>query len=82
MVADLRSIPQVDIENWFNYHAPSREQLIQYQEIRLAAKIFAEAINRNVPVSADKNAAMRLLREAATAANAGIACRVAPARTF
>ena len=78
MTADLRSIPQADIENWFVYHAPSPEQLVQYQEIRTAAKIFAETINRHVPASADKSAAIRLLREAVMTANAAIACNPAP----
>lgn len=76
--ADLRSFPQSDIENWFSYHAPTPEQLTQYQEIRLAAKVFAEVLNRHVPTGADKTAAMRKLRETTMAANAAIACYVPP----
>ncbi len=74
--ADLRSFTQADIDNWFTYHAPTPEQLIQYGEIRTAAKIFAETINRHVPAGADKTAAMRKLRDTVMAANAAIACYV------
>lgn len=73
-IANLRSFPQDQINNWFTYHAPTPEQLVQYQEIRTAAKIFAETINRHVPAGADKSAAMRLVREATMTANAGVAC--------
>lgn len=72
--ADLRSFPQEQIDNWFMYHTPTPAQLKQYHEVRTAAKIFAETINRHVPHNADKSAAMRLLREAVMTANAGIAC--------
>ncbi len=71
---DLRSIPQADLDNYFVYHAPTEAQIKQYHEIRTAAKIFAETINRHVPAGADKSAAIRLVREATMTANAGIAC--------
>lgn len=71
---DLRSFDQDVIDNWFTYHAPTPEQLVQYREIRTAAKIFAETINRHVPAGADKTAAMRKVREATMTANAAIAC--------
>lgn len=80
VTADLRSFPQSDIENWFSYHAPTPEQLVQYGEVRTAAKIFAETINRHVPAGADKTAAMRKLRDTVMAANAAIACYAAPQR--
>ena len=76
--ADLRSIPQADIDNYFTYHAPTPEQIVQYHEIRTAAKSFAETINRHVPAGADKSAAIRLVREATMTANAGVACHTAP----
>lgn len=78
--ADLRSFPQSDIDNWFTYHAPTPEQIIQYGEIRTAAKIFAETINRHVPAGADKTAAMRDLRKTVMSANLAIACYVEPAK--
>lgn len=69
-------IPQEQINNWFTYHSPTPEQLVSYAEIRTAAKIFAETINKHVPDSADKTAAFRLLRESVMTANAAIACYV------
>lgn len=75
---DLRSFPQSDIDNWFSYHAPTAEQIVQYGEIRTAAKIFAETINRHVPGGADKTAAMRDLRGCVMAANLAIACYTRP----
>lgn len=71
---DYRSFDQDTIDNWFTYHAPSPAQLVQYREIRTAAKIFAETINRHVPGGADKTAAIRKVREATMTANAAIAC--------
>lgn len=65
---------QADIDNWFSYHAPTPEQLKDYDAIRTAGKIFAETINKHVPDSADKTAAIRKLRETVMAANAAIAC--------
>ena len=80
--ADLRSFTQAEIENWFSYHAPTPDQIIQYGEIRTAAKIFAETINRHVPAGADKTAAMRDLRKTVMAANLAIACYVEPAKNI
>lgn len=71
---DFRSFDQAVIDNWFTYHVPSAEQLVQYREIRTAAKIFAETINRHVPAGADKTAALRKVREATMTAIAAIAC--------
>ena len=66
--------PQVDIENWFSYHAPTSEQLIAYEDIRKAAKTYAEVVNKYAPDSADKTAAMRKIRESVMAANLAVAC--------
>lgn len=63
------------IEEWFTYHAPTPEQIEQYQAIRDKAKELALTIARNAPVSADQTAALRKLREAVMTANAAIACR-------
>lgn len=65
---------QSDIDNWFTYHAPTPEQLVAYSEIRTAAKIYAEVVNKHVPDSADKTAAMRKIRESVMAANLAVAC--------
>jgi len=70
---DFRSFDQEDIDNWFKYHAPSVDQLSIYGELRAAAKIFAETINRHVPAGPDKTAAIRKVREAVMTANAAVA---------
>lgn len=74
---DMRSVEQWRIDNWFTYHPPSEEQLVQYREVRTAAKIFAETINRHVPDGEEKRAALLNLRVTVMAANAGIACQPA-----
>ena len=67
-------ISQADINNWFSYHAPVPEQLVAYNDIRQAAKIYAETVNKHVPDSADKTAAIRKIRESVMAANLAVAC--------
>ena len=62
------------IENWFKYHAPSREQVSRYTVLREVAKNFAEVINEECPDSCEKDLAMDKLREAVMWANAAIAC--------
>lgn len=62
------------IYNWFSYHPPTAEQLLQYESIRASAREFADVINQVVPESADKTAAIRKLRECVMTANAAIAC--------
>ena len=69
-------INQSDINNWFQYHAPTEEQVLAYNEIRTAAKIYAETVNKHVPDGADKNAAMRTIRNSVMQANLAIACYV------
>ncbi len=65
---------KTQIENWFTYHAPTPEQVIQYQKIRDAAKALAVVIIENTPQSADQTVAIRKLREVVMTANASIAC--------
>lgn len=62
------------LDNWFGYHAPTKEQIVMYAEIREAARILANTINEHCPESADKTASIRLLRQAVMTANASIAC--------
>jgi hypothetical protein len=71
-------IAQKEIDNWFTHHPPTPDQVKAYEDIRLSAKIFAETVNKHVPDSADKTAAMRKIRESVMAANLAIACN-APA---
>lgn len=65
--------PAFDLEHLFTYHAPTPEQLTQYQAIRDAAKVFAQVLIDHTPKGADQSAAMRHLREAVMTANAAVA---------
>lgn len=63
------------IANWFNYHAPSKDQQVNYETIRAHAREFAHILNNLVPDGADKTTALRKLREVVMTANAAIACQ-------
>lgn len=62
-----------EIELLFTYHPPTIEQAKQYETLRGAAKHLAHVIAANVPMGADRSAAMRKLRECVMTANAAIA---------
>ena len=62
-----------DPEYVFSHHKQSPEKIAQYDAIHDAAKHFAEAILEHAPQSSDRNAALRLLREASMMACAAIA---------
>lgn len=64
---------EFDLDNIFSYHAPTPEQIQQYQAIREAAKVFAQVVVDNSPRSADRSVAIRKIREAVMIANAAIA---------
>lgn len=57
----------------FRYHPPGRDQLPKYEHIREAAKHFAKIVLLNVSPGADRDAAIRKIREAVMTANAGVA---------
>lgn len=57
----------------FKYHAPTPETLPKYAAINQAAKNFAEVVLQNCPSSADRSAAIRLIRDARMTANASVA---------
>ena len=69
-------INQADLDNWFTYHAPTSEQVEHYNAIRDAAKIYAETVNKHVPGGADKEEAMRTIRNSVMQANLAIACYI------
>ena len=62
------------LDNWFSYHSPTPEQVKQYAAINAASKALARVIIETCPQSADRSAALRLVREARMTANASIAC--------
>lgn len=69
---------QSDLDNWFQYHAPTGNQVAVYASIRDKAKELAELFNNSVPDCADKTAAIRDLRGTVMAMNLAIACYQAP----
>lgn len=56
----------------FTYHAPTPEQTKQLELVNAAASSFARMILEACPRSADRTAAIRLVREARMTANASI----------
>jgi hypothetical protein len=61
------------LEKRFTYHAPKGDQPKRYNDLRAAAREFAEAINALCPDSREKSLAMTSLEEAVMWANASIA---------
>ena len=57
----------------FSYHPPTPHTLPKFQAINQAAKNFAEVVLQNCPSSADRSAAIRLIRDARMTANAAVA---------
>jgi hypothetical protein len=65
----------VDIDKNYEitrHHAPDDDGIRRITNIRIAAKQFLDAIDDNVPPSADQSAAKRKVREAMMTANAAI----------
>lgn len=61
------------LAEFFKYHPPTSETLPKFAAINQAAKNFAEVVLQNCPSSADRSAAIRLIRDARMTANAAIA---------
>jgi hypothetical protein len=57
----------------FSYHPPTEVTLPKFAAINQAAKNFAEVVLQNCPSSADRSAAIRLIRDARMTANASVA---------
>jgi len=64
--------PDYIIDQLFTYHPATPFTGPKFEALREAAKYFAKVIVNNVPVGADRTAAIRKLREAVMTANAGI----------
>ncbi len=63
-----------EIENYFTYHAPSKDQIPKYNQIREMARLFAIEIMEACPDSRERSTAIAKLREVVMWANAAIAC--------
>lgn len=63
------------LERTFRYHRPSEglQQASRYEQLREYAKVFAGAIQREVPPSREREQALIHIEEAVMWANAGIA---------
>ena len=61
-----------NLDRIFPHQPTSPEQFAQMENIREAAKDFAEVMFNNTPASADQSAALRKIREAVWTANAAI----------
>jgi hypothetical protein len=62
------------LENIFRYHPPKDDQPKRYETIRSLGHGFAEAIENLCPPSAERDEAIKKIREAVMWANASIAC--------
>jgi hypothetical protein len=69
----MTDVERAALENVFSYHSPTPDQIPKYTAIRDSAKAFAATIIDNCPASADRSAALRLVREAVMTANASVA---------
>ena len=63
-----------EIDNYFTYHPPTKEQIGRYSTIRDFGKDFVKVIFVECPESIEKNIAIEKIREAVMWANAAIAC--------
>lgn len=70
----MRILTERDLETWFTYHPPDRDQAERYEALRDGARAFAKIILDMTPAGPDQSAAIRKVREAVMTANAAIAC--------
>lgn len=63
-----------ELENVFSYHAPTEDQVKDYNTIRSEGKRLASIINELCPDSRERSLALTKIREAVMWANAAIAC--------
>lgn len=65
--------PTLDnIDDLFDYHAPTEAQIAQMKEVRTAAKAFAKVILQQTPRCADRTSALRHLSDALMQTNRAI----------
>ena len=70
------SLPEaVKLEELFSYHAPTPEDIAKYEALRTATKGLVREILTVCQPSADRSAAIRLIREGLMTANASIALK-------
>lgn len=72
MKTELNPDERAAIDTLFTYHAPSPDQIESLKLVREKAKELADVLVMCCPRSADRSAALRLLRECTMTANASI----------
>jgi hypothetical protein len=72
MKSNLNPDERAAIDELFTYHAPTEDQIESLALVRGQAKQLADVMVMCCPRSADRSAALRLLREAVMTANASI----------
>lgn len=70
----IRFTDDATLDNWFAYHQPTNGTAQAHEQIRQAARAFAQVVQDVVPECPDKTVAFRAVREAMYAANAAVAC--------
>lgn len=68
-------IPQDELRNRFTYHPPQGNQAQRYEELRDAARSFADMIVGMTPDSREQSLALTHLEQSVMWANAAIARR-------
>ena len=72
-MAELTQEQAAELDHAYGYHAPTQEQILQYQALNEAAKQFERAVLEQCPPSADRTFACRQIRDARMTANRSIA---------
>jgi len=68
-------VTEQNVAGIFTYHPPDDGQRVAYESIRLQSLMLARTILEVTPPCADREAALRRLREAVMTANAAVALR-------
>lgn len=63
----------MNLDNIFTYHAPKADQPARYNQIREAAKQFAQLVSDTTPMSREQSLAITAIQQATMWANAAIA---------
>lgn len=67
-----------ELSRCFDYHRPTPEQQVKYEQITAQTKQLAALVLELCPPGPDRDAALLRLREARMLANAAIACKHTP----
>ena len=71
----MTDLERAELDRCFDHHKPDFADAAKYEALTAKAKELAALFYELCPPSADRSAAIRLLREARMTANASIACK-------